>query len=272
VPRPILVILIIAGGLVLLGQVWPEGAPPFAKYVNAGFAAASIVAFILALAQRPAVAPPPQAPVEPDEKRLERERLAREAGDARSQVEDRTKRNADLEHARTTLDKEREQAKREKAEVDARLAEAAQLATKLEEARAAKERAEGKLREARDEGALALLSWLQREGRLIDFVMEEIDGYDDKQVGAAVRAIHGGCKKVLDQALALESILPGEDGARVKVEKGFDPVSIQLTGNVRGDPPFSGTLVHHGWRTKSLKLPVSETLDAKVLAPAEVEL
>ncbi len=143
---------------------------------------------------------------------------------------------------------------------------------KLGDARKEREAAEGKLGKARDDGALAVLSWLQREGRLVDFCMESIDGYDDAQVGAAVRAIHQGCKKVLDQALSLEPVLPGEDGARVKVPVGFDPVAIQLAGNVRGQPPFEGTLVHHGWRTGKVAVAVPESIDGRVLAPAEVEL
>src|SRR5687768_12100273 len=46
-------------------------------------------------------------------------------------------------------------------------------------------------------GALQLLALFQREGRLLDFLAEEIDSYDDAAIGAAVRDIHKGCKKVL---------------------------------------------------------------------------
>jgi hypothetical protein len=216
------------------------------------------------------------APAEPDDKRQERERLAREAGELKQQVEDLKKEAADARQARDALDREREALKREKAEAEARVAEARAEAEKtqarVDEARAARERAEQKLGEARDQGALSLLSWLQRSGRFIDFVMEEVDSYSDEQVGAAARDIHRGCRKVLDEALGLEPILTGDESAPVQVPPGFDPVSIQLTGNVRGDPPFSGTLMHHGWRTTKVHVPVSETLDARVLAPAEVEL
>lgn len=149
---------------------------------------------------------------------------------------------------------------------------AAKLEARVTEARAAESAAKDKLGKARDDGALAVLAWLQREGRLIDFLEEPIDGYDDAQVGAAVRAIHQGCKKVVDQALALEPVLAGEDGAKVEVPAGFDPVAIQLSGNVRGSPPFKGTLVHHGWRTSKVQVAVPETIDGRVLAPAEVEL
>ncbi len=155
------------------------------------------------------------------------------------------------------------------------------LASSAEEAEAAKAeldklrerltKAEGKLEEAQTSGSLAILGWLQREGRLIDFLQESIDDYDDEQVGAAVRAIHKGCAKVLAEALTLEAILPGEEESRVTVPAGFYPVAIALTGNVKGDPPFKGTLMHHGWRTTTVHVPVPET-DPKVLMPAEVEL
>ncbi|MCA8926084.1 MAG: DUF2760 domain-containing protein [Planctomycetes bacterium] len=119
---------------------------------------------------------------------------------------------------------------------------------------------------------MALLGWLQREGRLIDFLRESIDDYEDDQVGAAVRAIHSGCRKVLDEALALQPILEGDENEPVTVPSGFDPVAISLSGNVKGDPPFKGTLMHHGWRTETVSVPVPETVDPRVLAPAEVEL
>lgn len=216
------------------------------------------------------------APAEPEDKRQERERLAREAGELRQQAEDLKKEAANARQERDALDRERDGLRRERTDAEARLAEARaeveKAQAKLEEARAARERAEGKLGEARDAGALALLGWLQRAGRLIDFVMEDVDSYSDEQVGAAVRDIHRGCRKVFEEALALEPILPGAESVTVEVPPGFDPVSIQLTGNVRGDPPFSGTLMHHGWRTTKVHVPVSETLDARVLAPAEVEL
>lgn len=222
---------------------------------------------------------PPRAlppPAEPEDKRQERERLAREAGELRQQVEDLRKELADVRQTREALEREREAARRERAELDGRLAEARaevdRTLARVEEARAAREGAEGKLTAARDDGALALLGWLQRAGRFIDFVMEDVDGYSDEQVGAAVRDIHRGCRKVLDEALGLEPILPGEESSNVEVPPGFDPVAIQLTGKVRGDPPFAGTLMHHGWRTTKVHVPVSETLDARVLAPAEVEL
>jgi hypothetical protein len=123
------------------------------------------------------------------------------------------------------------------------------------------------------DGALALLALLQREGRLVDFLREPLDGFSDGDIGAAARDVHRGCRKVLDQHLALEPVMPGEEEAKVSVPKGFDPAEIRLIGEAKGEPPFRGTLRHHGWRVVDAKLPaLADGIDRMVIAPAEVEL
>jgi hypothetical protein len=123
------------------------------------------------------------------------------------------------------------------------------------------------------DGALALLSLLQREGRLVDFLRESLEGYSDEDVGVAVRDIHRGCRKVLEEHFVVEAVMPGEEDARVKVPVGFDPGEVRLIGKVAGEPPFTGTLRHHGWRVLEVKLPtLTEGVDRRVLAPAEVEI
>jgi Domain of unknown function (DUF2760) len=123
------------------------------------------------------------------------------------------------------------------------------------------------------DGALALLALFQREGRLVDFLREPLDGFADADIGAAARDVHRGCRKVLDQHLTLEPVMPGAEEAKVSVPKGFDPAEIRLIGEAKGEPPFRGTLRHHGWRVLDAKLPtLSEGVDRMVIAPAEVEL
>ncbi len=123
------------------------------------------------------------------------------------------------------------------------------------------------------DGALAFLALLQREGRLVDFLRESIEEYDDSDIGAAVRDIHRGCKKVIDEHLELEAVMPGEEEDEVSVPKGFDPGEVRLIGEVSGEPPFKGVLRHHGWRATKVKLPtLSEGVDRHVVAPAEVEI
>jgi len=123
------------------------------------------------------------------------------------------------------------------------------------------------------DGALALLALLQREGRLVDFLREALDSYTDADIGAAARDVHRGCRKVLEQHLALEPVMPGAEEEKVSVPKGFDPAEVRLIGEVKGEPPFRGTLRHHGWRVVDAKLPtLAEGVDRAVIAPAEVEL
>jgi hypothetical protein len=120
---------------------------------------------------------------------------------------------------------------------------------------------------------LRVLALLQREGRLVDFLLEDIQGYADDQVGAAVRDIHRQCQAALKEHLELEPVLAQSEGAQVEVPAGFDPSAIRLTGNVTGQPPFNGTLQHHGWRVKELRLAAPpEGQDELVLCPAEVEM
>jgi hypothetical protein len=120
---------------------------------------------------------------------------------------------------------------------------------------------------------LAVLALLQREGRLIDFLQEDVGAFSDAEIGAAARVVHAGSRKVLAQYITLEPVLKDSEGATVTVPAGFDAGRIRLTGNVAGQPPFRGALKHHGWVAASVRLPtVSSSLDPKVIAPAEVEL
>ncbi|MCX7428559.1 MAG: DUF2760 domain-containing protein [Planctomycetia bacterium] len=122
--------------------------------------------------------------------------------------------------------------------------------------------------------AIGLLAALQREARFVDFINEPLAGYSDAQIGAAARDVHRDCGIVLARMFALEPLLPGEEGAEVEVPKGFDAGLYRLTGNVAGEPPFRGTMVHHGWRASVCELPQwsGSAESARVVAPAEVEL
>ena len=121
---------------------------------------------------------------------------------------------------------------------------------------------------------LRVLAVLQRDGRLIDFLEEEIDPYTDAQVGAAVRDIHRGCRKALHEYLKIEPVMIGAEEERVTVGADFDPAAVRLIGNVNGAPPFHGVLKHHGWRARAVQLPAlpASRDDTSVLSPAEVEI
>jgi hypothetical protein len=121
--------------------------------------------------------------------------------------------------------------------------------------------------------ALWLLGTLQREGRLLDFLQQNVASFSDEEVGAAARVVHDGCRKTIQQYYELEAATTEQEGARVSLAAGFDPQRWRLTGNISGQPPFRGTLRHHGWVVRQVRTPtVSKALDERVIAPAEVEL
>lgn len=124
-----------------------------------------------------------------------------------------------------------------------------------------------------DERALLLLGLLQREGRLIDFLQQDIHAYSDQDIGAAARLVHQGCQQVLRAHLDIEPVCESAEGSPITLEPGFDAASMRPSGQVVGEPPFSGTLVHRGWRVRSARLPqATPGHDPHILAAAEVEL
>ena len=123
------------------------------------------------------------------------------------------------------------------------------------------------------EAAVQMLAALQREGRLIDFLQEDLSSYEDSQIGAAVRNIHTGCKEALKEHMEIGPVLVEKEGAAVTIPPGFDARAIRLTGNVTGNPPFRGILRHRGWQAEHIRLPQSgEQKKQWILAPAEVEI
>ena len=121
--------------------------------------------------------------------------------------------------------------------------------------------------------AMQLLALLQREGRLVDFLEQDITSFPDAEIGAAARVVHEGCRRALRSHAKLEPVRKEEEGTRIVVEAGFNPQEIKLIGNVQGQPPHRGTLQHRGWRLTELTLPEAAAgYDPSIIAPAEVEL
>jgi hypothetical protein len=128
-------------------------------------------------------------------------------------------------------------------------------------------------REAPPDAALQLLGLLQQSGRFVDFLQEDVSGFSDAEVGAAARVVHEGCSTVVREHFTIAPIRDEPEGARVTLREGFNASSVRLTGNVVGNPPFTGALIHRGWRVTQAKLPkVAEGHDTSILAAAEVEL
>lgn len=122
---------------------------------------------------------------------------------------------------------------------------------------------------------VGFLGLLQAKGRLVDFLMDDINAYADAQVGAAARVVHAGCKSVLQEHFRLAPIRLESEGATVQVPAGYAADEYRLLGRIAGQAPFTGVLVHHGWKTETVKLPVilRDAADRlPTIAPAEVEL
>lgn len=123
------------------------------------------------------------------------------------------------------------------------------------------------------EGAIYTLLLLQREGRLVDFLQENLDAYADEQIGAAVRRIHQDSAKVLRDSFGLAAVIDRPEGERVEAPVPHDPSAVKLTGNVPDAAPYRGILRHRGWRAARVHLPErTGELDITVVQPAEIEI
>lgn len=121
--------------------------------------------------------------------------------------------------------------------------------------------------------AVQMLALLQRDGRLVDFLSEDVSPYPDSQLGAAVRTIHASCRQVLDRYLKLEPVIASDEDQPVTLPAGFDPATVKLLGNVVGQPPVKGLLRHRGWRVTEVRLPsLPPGIGREIVAPAEVEI
>jgi hypothetical protein len=120
------------------------------------------------------------------------------------------------------------------------------------------------------DGAVQILSVLQRDARLVDFLMEDISAYSDEQVGAAVRDVQLQSRQTLERYLKLQPVIDGVEGDFTKTE-GLSAASIKLVGNV---PPSGkaagGVLRHKGWKAEKVDLP--SLPPGNILAPAEIEV
>jgi hypothetical protein len=123
------------------------------------------------------------------------------------------------------------------------------------------------------DSALQLLALLQREGRFVDFLQQDITAFSDADIGAAARVVHSGCRKAVGEHAQLTPVLAEPENASITLTGDFDASAVKLTGNVRGAAPYRGVVRHRGWRADSFNLPALVAgHDVRVLAPAEVEL
>ncbi len=126
-----------------------------------------------------------------------------------------------------------------------------------------------------DADIVQFLAMLQEKGRLVDFLMDDVDAYSDAQVGAAARVVHAGCKGVLAEHFRINPLRTEPEGSAVQVPAGYSADEYRLIGKIVGSAPFSGVLVHRGWKTDMVKLPHllrDATGRLPAIAPAEVEV
>jgi hypothetical protein len=120
--------------------------------------------------------------------------------------------------------------------------------------------------------ATQLLALLQRDGRLVDFLMEDLGPYSDAQVGASVRDVHAGCRTVLTRYLSIVPVMDEQEGETVMVDRGADLARVKIVGNIAGHPPYKAILRHRGWDAVRVELPAVSAAGGTIIAPAEVEV
>jgi len=121
--------------------------------------------------------------------------------------------------------------------------------------------------------ALQLLGLMQREGRFVDFLQQDLTGFSDEDVGSAARLVHDGCRRALQSRATITPCRAEAEGAQVTLAPGFDAQTVKISGNLAGQPPYHGVLRHGGWKIQALELPeLVGDADPEVIQPAEVEL
>jgi uncharacterized protein DUF2760 len=120
------------------------------------------------------------------------------------------------------------------------------------------------------DGAVQILSILQRDARLVDFLMEDISSYSDEQVGAAVRDVQRQSRSSLERYLRLTPVIDGVEGTFSKIDA-VDAAAVKLVGNVPASGQATGGMLRHrGWKAERVDLPAAGP--GLVLAPAEIEI
>jgi hypothetical protein len=124
-----------------------------------------------------------------------------------------------------------------------------------------------------DPSHLRLLALLQHSSRLIDFLKEDISSFEDAQIGAAARKIHEDSGKCLEELVTIRPLMDQNEGDKINIPEGYDASKIKIVGKVKGGPPFTGILVHKGWKAHKRSLPKkSGGQPTEVISPAEIEI
>ena len=100
--------------------------------------------------------------------------------------------------------------------------------------------------------------------------MEDISGYSDEQVGAAVRNVQEQSRQSIERYLRLQPVIDGVEGTFTRTDA-VEADAVKFLGNVppSGKAP-GGLLRHKGWKAEKVDLPAASP--GGVLAPAEIEI
>lgn len=202
----------------------------------------------------------------------EQKKLGEELAAASNKLE---KSENESKNAKREAEKTANLLKNSQEELSSKAGEAALLHQQIEELNGELKAARADARGGKDAvppAAYQILYLFQKEGRLIDLLKEDVSSYDDETLGGAIRPIHEGCRKLLEDRLILEPVLNEEEGSEITLDE-IDPEAIKLSGNVPANGPYTGELIHRGWRLKECKLPeLVGGWKNNVIAPAEIEI
>ncbi len=202
----------------------------------------------------------------------EQKKLGEELAAASNKLE---KSENESKNAKREAEKTANQLKNSQEELSSKTGEVASLHQQIEELNGELKATQADARGGKDAvppAAYQILYLFQKEGRLIDLLKEDVSSYDDETLGGAIRPIHEGCRKLLEDRLILEPVLNEEEGSEITLDE-IDPEAIKLSGNVPANGPYTGELIHRGWRLKECKLPeLVGGWKNNVIAPAEIEI
>lgn len=120
--------------------------------------------------------------------------------------------------------------------------------------------------------AITLLATLQRDARLIDLIYENLDQYQDAQVGAAARPCLKQCRQSLDRILKIEKLVAAAENDTITVPADAAVSRFRWIGESSSSKTSTAKLVHPGWQAASIQLPQwsGQAEDAEIIAPAQV--
>jgi hypothetical protein len=117
---------------------------------------------------------------------------------------------------------------------------------------------------------ITLLALLQKESRLVDLILEDMESYSDEQIGGAARRVLRDARECLQTYVPIEPLVEGREGEMIRVPDTASPLRWRLLGDASAS---SGTLLHAGWVARKVQLPEwsGSQENSMIISPAEVD-